>query len=231
MTARPVGSSPEAGRRRPLSRERVLEAAMELADAGGIESVSMRKLGHALGVEAMSLYRHVANKEDLIYGLLDLVDAEIEVPDGNGEWKSDVRRFAISAHDAMIRHRWACALMLSTGPSRIRRARLTYMEGLLRTLRSAGFSPELTHHAYHAIESHIMGFTLWQVSISRHAAEIRKAIPMLFRQISDEEFPYTVEHGRQHLASNAPTGNEEFAFGLDLILDGIERMREGGPAT
>jgi AcrR family transcriptional regulator len=207
-----------------LNRERVLEAAMELADAGGIEALSMRKLGQALGVEAMSLYKHVADKDDLIYGLLDLVDAEIEVPTGDGDWRASVRRFAISAHDAMIRHRWSCALMLSTGPPRIRFARLRYMEGLLRTLRSAGISPDLTHHAYHAIESHIMGFTLWQVSIALQVADIPNLADVFFRQISAEEFPRTIEHGRQHLSGDAPTGREEFAFGLELILSGIERL-------
>lgn len=199
---------------------------MELADENGIEAATMRKLGQALGVEAMSLYNHVANKDDLIYGLLDLVDAEIEVPTGAGDWKPAVRRFAISAHAAMIRHRWSCPLMLSTGPSKIRSARLAYTEGLLRTLREAGFSPELTHHTYHAIESHIMGFTLWQVSIARHVKDMKGTAETLFRQISPEEFPYTIEHGRQHFGGNAPTGREEFAFGLDVLLDGIERLRD-----
>ncbi|HEV3311917.1 MAG TPA: TetR/AcrR family transcriptional regulator C-terminal domain-containing protein [Chloroflexota bacterium] len=199
---------------------------MELADNDGIEAVTMRKLGQTLGVEAMSLYNHVANKDDLIYGLLDLVDAEIEVPSGEGDWKPAVRRFAISAHAAMIRHRWSCPLMLSTGPTKIRTARLTYMEGLLGTLRGAGFAPELTHHAYHAIESHIMGFTLWQVSIAHQMKDIQSVARDMFRQISEDEFPYTIEHGKQHFSGEAPTGQEEFAFGLDVLLDGIERLRD-----
>jgi AcrR family transcriptional regulator len=201
-----------------------------MADEGGIESLSMRKLGQRLSVEAMSIYNHVANKEDLIYGMLDMVDAEIEIPLPGDEWRNAVRRFAISAHDAMLGHRWSCALTLSTGPKRMRHARLQYMEGLLGTLRSDGFSPDMTHHAYQAIESNIMGFTLWQVSIAQHLtnAEAPNIAKLLFSQIPEDKFPFSIEHGRQHFSGSAPSGNEEFAFGLDLVLDGLERLRESG---
>ena len=204
---------------------------MALADAEGIEAVTMRRLGETVGVEAMSLYRHVDNREDLIFGLLDMVDAEIEPPSDDVDWRLAVRGFAISAHNAMIRHRWSCPLMLSGDPTRVRVARLRYMEGLLRALRRAGFPPDLTHHAYHAIESHIMGFTLWQVSIALHVKDLPRLAKILFSKIDESEFPYTVEHGRQHMQPDAPTGNQEFEFGLDLLLDGLERLGRTLPST
>src|SRR5215208_2263294 len=151
--------------REPLSRERVLDAALRLADESGIDSLSMRKLAAELGVEAMSLYNHVANKGDLFDAIVDRVVSEIELPD-DGAWDEAVRRCAVSAHAAFLRHPWACSLVLS--PSRMpdpraKPARLVYMEWLLRRLRDAGFSPALTYHAYHALDSHIVGFTLWEL--------------------------------------------------------------------
>ena len=120
----------------------------------------MRQLGQELGVEAMSLYNHVANKDDLLNGIIGLVLGEIELP-SDGDWKDGLRRHAISAHDVLFAHPWACNLALSadrTAPVSIQRA-----EWMLRRLREAGFSAELTYHAYHALDSHILGFTLWQV--------------------------------------------------------------------
>src|SRR5436190_10711218 len=143
----------------PLSRERVLQAAIELADEGGIESLSMRKLARELGVEAMSLYNHVANKGDLVDAIADLVVSEIELPAAGEEWDVAVRTCAISAYETFMRHPWACGLVMS--PTRARAVpapRIRYIEWLLRCLREAGFSPELTYHAYHALDSHILGF-------------------------------------------------------------------------
>ena len=147
----------------PLSRERVLRAAIALADEGGIESLSMRKLGQELGVEAMSLYNHVANKDDLAGRHRRAGAGEIEVPSGEADWKAAIRRTAISSHDVFMRHRWACSLMMRR--ARVSPARMRWMEAVLRTLREAGFSADMTHHAYHALDSHITGFTLWQVSM------------------------------------------------------------------
>src|SRR2546423_5937392 len=133
--------------RLPLSRDRILHAALELADEHGIESLTMRKLGQALGFEAMSLYNHVANKDDVLDGLLDLVLAESEPPSPAGDWATAVRASAISIHEALRRHPWSCTLLMS--PGRIRPARLRYMDLLLGRLREAGFSAEATHSAYH----------------------------------------------------------------------------------
>ena len=153
---------PQSEQRLPLSRERVLHAALALADEAGIASLSMRRLGQALGVEAMSLYNHVANKDDLLDGIVELVASEIELPSDAVDWKEGLRQTAISSHEVFLRHRWACSLMMRPRASP---ARMRWMEAVLRTLRQAGFSADMTHHAYHALDSHITGFTLWLVSM------------------------------------------------------------------
>ncbi len=208
--------------RTPLSRERVLRTALTLADESGIESLTMRKLAQQLGVEAMSLYHYVAKKDDILDGIVDLVIQEIDLPAKSVDWKPAVRQIAISAYEALSRHPWAAGLMFSTGESP---ARLRYMEALLGTFREAGFSPELTHHAYHALDSHIIGFTLWVVSFSFEAEDLPELASNFLEQLTADEYPYVVEHVQQHLAE--PSEDEgEFEFGLDLILDGLERLRD-----
>ena len=147
-------------KRTPLTRERVLRAAVALADESGIESLSMRRLGQELGDEAMTLYNHVANKDDLLNGITDLVLREIELP-AAGDWKEALRRHAVSAHDVLVSHPWACTLALS--PDRSSTASVERAEWMLQQLREGGFSPEVTYHAYHALDAHILGFTLWQL--------------------------------------------------------------------
>ena len=215
--------SPEP--RVPLSRERVLQAAVRLADDGGIDALSMRRLGQDLGVEAMSLYNHVANKDDLHQGIIELVLAEIESPRDGGGWKEELRRTAISSYQAFTRHRWACGLMMR-GPS-VSSVRIEWMEAVLRTLRTGGFSANLTHHAYHALESHITGFTLWVVSMPFETHEELVELAQDFLPtISAERHPFFVEHAEQHLLPPDPEEKSEFEFGLDLILDGLERLRD-----
>jgi AcrR family transcriptional regulator len=222
MATRPE-PSPEG--RVPLSRERVLRAALQLADESGIEALSMRRLGQELGVEAMSLYNHVANKDDLHGGIVELVLGEIEEPSNAYDWKTAIRRTAISSHDAFVRHRWACSLMMR-GPG-VSPVRMRWMEAVLRTFREGGFSANLTHHAYHAIDSHITGFTLWQVSMpfETHEELVELAEGFLPR-VPVDDFPYFVEHAEQHLLPPDPEEKSEFEFGLDLILDGLERLRD-----
>ncbi len=203
----------------------MLHAAITLADKGGIEALSMRKLGQELGVEAMSLYNHVANKQDLLAGIVDVVASEIEVPSDGDDWKAAIRHGAMSAHAVLLRHRWAASLMMrvtSGSPARLR-----WHEGVLRTLREAGFSADLTHHAYHALESHIMGFTLWQVSLPFETrAELLDMAQGFLREFPADDHPYLLEHMQQHLGESSPAGRTEFEFGLDLILDGLERLRD-----
>ena len=200
----------------------MLRAAVRLADDGGLESVSMRRVAAALGVEAMSLYHHVAGKDDLLHGMLEIVVAEMEVASPQEGWKQALRRSAISAHEVLVGHRWAAGLMMSAG---VGPARLGFMEGLLATLRRSGFSADLTHHAYHALDSHIVGFTLWQVSLPR-SDELTDLAADFLRQLDTASYPYFAEHVEQHLGDSAASGAEEFAFGLDLLLDGLERLRD-----
>jgi AcrR family transcriptional regulator len=215
--------------RRRLSRERVLRAAIRLADEGGIESLTMRKLARALGVEAMSLYHHVANKGDLVDAIVDVVVSEIELPE-TGDWDVAVRECAISAHEVFLRHPWACSLVMSPSSSRMMRpGRLRYMEWLLRRLREGGFSPELTFSAYHSLDSHILGFTLWELSHAAGAKAIagernpEEFVAGLLPELRAEGYPYLAEHAEQHLAAASDEGGGEFEFGLDLILDGLKR--------
>ena len=208
-----------------LSRERVLRAAVTLADEGGIDTLSMRRLAKELGVEAMSLYNHVANKDDILDGIVDIVMGEIEIPSNDTDWKASIRQSAISAHEALVRHPWACSLMMAK--ARVSNARMLWMEGVLRTLREAGFSANMTHHAYHALDSHITGFTLWLVSMPFESKEELVDLAEGFlREIPADEYPYVVEHAHQHLEPASPDGKTEFEFGLDLILDGLEQLRD-----
>lgn len=218
----PRKTSASPAPRTPLSKERVLRAAIALADEGGIEALSMRRLGQKLGVEAMSLYHHVAGKDDLLDGIVDLVLSEIELPSTGPEWKAVVRRSAISAHDVLLRHPWACSLAMS--PARSLPARVRYMEWMLGRLREAGFSAELTYHAYHALDSHILGFTLWELGHSYVGDDLPDLAEAFFREHPADEYPYLREHAEQHLAGFGGDGEGEFAFVLDVILDGLERM-------
>jgi AcrR family transcriptional regulator len=221
-----MASTPEP--RIPLSRERILQAALELADEGGIESLTMRRLGQTLGFEAMSLYNYVANKDDLLDGILDLVLAESEFPSSEADWHAAVRRSAISVHQALRRHPWACTLLMS--PGHIRPARLRYMDLLLGCLRDAGFSADTTYHAYHVIDGHIFGFSFWQTSHSYTPSEVTDLVATLAETIPADVYPHLHEHGRQHLSEGPHREVSAFEFGLDLILDGLQKIHDtAGP--
>jgi AcrR family transcriptional regulator len=212
--------------RAPLSRERVLRAAMELADEAGLDALSMRRLAQRLGVEAMSLYHHVRNKDDLLAGMLDAVYAEIELPAGTGEWQEEMRRTAISFHDALLRHEWACGLFmapLSVGPARFR-----YMDGVLGRLRGAGFSAVMTHHAYHVLDSHIVGFVLWLLPYLGFLRQSPEAANDVLRSVPLEGLPHLAEHVVVHQAPERADDVSEFEFGLNLLLDGFDKLRDGG---
>jgi AcrR family transcriptional regulator len=212
--------------RTPLSRERVLDAAIGLADAGGIESLSMRKLAKELGVEAMSLYNHVANKGDLVDAIVDRVVGEIELPADSDDWEREIRTYAVSAHEAFLRHPWACSAAMSPrGNASAPTARMRNIEWLLRRLREAGFSPELTYHAYHALDSHILGFTLWQLGHAVKREDVADLADAFFREFPVDEYPYLMEHARQHIDAAGDEGQTEYEFGLNLILDSLRRAR------
>ncbi len=216
----PTGASGE--RRSPLSRERVLRAAITLADKDGIEALTMRRLGHELGVEAMSLYNHVANKDDILNGIVEMAIGEIALPSGEAGWKRAVRQSAISTRNVHVRHPWVSGLQMSVrgGGS----ARVRHEEWLLRTLREAGFSKELTFHALHILRSYIQGFTQLQLDFPYEGEELAGIAAKYLQRLPADEYPYFTEHVMQHLE---PRQGEEggFELGLDLILDGLERMR------
>ena len=209
--------------RTPLSRERVLRAAIALADEGGIEALSMRRLGHELGVEAMSLYNHVANKDDLLDGITNLVLSDIELPSDVGDWRAAVRQSAVSAHHLLRRHKWACSLAMS--PARNIPVRIRNMEWLLRRFREAGFSADLTYHAYHAVDSHIWGFTLWELGHTITPDEIEDLAATFLRDFPAAKYPYVHEHVDQHITGFGRDVSV-FELVLDLILDGFDRARE-----
>jgi len=215
--------------RLPLSRERVLEAAIALADEGGIESLTMRRLAQELGVEAMTLYYYVANKDEILGGIVDLVVGEIELPAPDAAWKPAIRKTALSAYDVLLRHPWAANLVLS-GPT-MSQARVRYMNSLLGSLRHGGFSAEETDHAYHALDSHIMGFALWEVGIMTGLANLGDLVTTFLQELDVDAYPHLAEHAQQHLKERSPDDEGSFAFGLDLILDGLERIRDTASAN
>jgi AcrR family transcriptional regulator len=214
--------------REPLSRDRVLDAAIALADERGLESVSMRALAQELGAGAMSLYNHVANRQDLVQAMVDRVIEEIELPENAPDWEAAVRACAVSAHEAFVRHPWACGPAMSGGGAPTAASpRLSYIEWLLKTLREAGFSPEQAYDAYHALDSHILGFTLWQLGHDVPGSDLSELIERFFGRLPAGELPYLREHAELHAAAAEGEGAREFAFGLELILDTLRRLSDG----
>src|SRR3954454_5137316 len=210
--------------RAPLSRDRILRAALELADERGIESLTMRTLAQELGFEAMSLYNHVANKNDVLNGILDLVLAEGEPPSAAGDWDTAVRASAVSVHAALRRHPWSCGLLMD--PGRIRPARLRYMDLLLGRLREAGFSAETTYSAYHVLDGHIFGFSLWETSHTYSAEDISELVAKFAQEITADAYPNLHEHAQQHAAEGPHRDVSAFELGLDLIVDGLRTIRD-----
>jgi AcrR family transcriptional regulator len=210
----------------------VLDAAVKLADEGGIESLTMRKLAGTLGVEAMSLYNHVDGKGDLVDSIVDVVFGEIELTDDEGEWRTAVRGFAVSAHEVLLRHPWACGLAMSPPETRtLRDARIRYMDWLLGRLDKAGFSPVLSYHACHVLDSYVLGFTYWQLghiagaAVVAQGGDLGEAAAAFVPRLRAAGYPYLADHAEQHLSP--PSGEGSFEFGLDLILDGLEQGRRG----
>ena len=214
-------------RRVGLSRERVLEAAVALADQGGFESLSMRKLAKEVGVEAMSLYNHVGGKEDLLDGMVEEVFGEIHAPSSAGDWKVEMRRRAISTRDALRRHRWAIGLMEgrpSPGPSNLR-----LHDAVLGCLRGAGFSVENAIQAMSVQDAYIYGFALQERGLPFETAEESAAVAaMQVQQVAAAltEYPHLTEVVGGHVAKHGYDFETAFLFGLDLILDGLDGLRD-----
>jgi AcrR family transcriptional regulator len=200
-----------------LTRDQVLRAAVRLADQSGIESLTMRRLGEQVGVEAMSLYNHVASKEDLLAGMAELIFEEIDQPDGGqADWKAAMRQQAISVRRVLTRHRWAINLLearIAPSPAAMR-----HYDNALKCLRNAGFSTEMTFHAYGVIYCYIFGFVL-NFNPARHEAQARQ----LVNDAGSEQYPFAREIIVEYMDRPDFHSEREFERGLGLILDGLER--------
>jgi AcrR family transcriptional regulator len=220
-------SEPATEPRARLSKERVLQAAIALVGRDGIESLTMRKLADELGAGAMSLYHYVPNKEQLLDGMVDVVFGEIELPSTDVDWKTAMRKRAISTREALRRHPWAIGLMegrTNHGP-----ANLGLHNAVLGCLRAAGFSIEMTVHAYSVQDAYIYGFALQERDMSPESADDFAAEAQ--RQMREyqavlAEYPHLVEVVGGHVAKSGYDYAAEFLFGLDLILDGLDTLRE-----
>lgn len=221
------GDNPEPPRT-PLSRERIVDAAIDLADGEGLAALSMRRLAARLGVEAMSLYYHVRNKDDVLGGMLERVLSELEFPPAGTPWKPALRTTALSAHTVLDRHRWAATLLMTPGVSSPTRVR--WMETVLAALAAARLPPGLADHAYHALDSYVVGFTLWQSSIPFTSARLEDLARDFLATMPVDELPHTVEHIQWHLQRSGGEGRQAFESGLDMFLDGLDLARsDPGP--
>ena len=219
----PRSRSTTAGRM-PLTRDVVVRRAVELADSEGLDGVTMRRLGEALGVEAMSLYNHVANKDDLLDGMVDAVFAEIDLPVIGAPWRQELRRRSLSQRAVVRRHAWAAPLMesrTSPGPATLR-----HHDAVIGCLRAQGFSVAMAAHAFSLLDAYTYGFVLQETTLpfqsSDEAAQVAAA---MMPAISPDEFPHLVELATQHVLQPGYDYGDEFDFGLELILDGLDRAR------
>lgn len=213
---------PQPRPRARLTRELVLGAALAHADESGIEALTMRNLAQALGVAPMALYRHVANKEDLVDGLIDLVFGEIDLPAAGADWKAAMRGRAISVRDALLRHRWAVSLMESrTSPGA---ATLRHHDAVIGSLRSAGFDMAMAAHAYSLLDSYIYGFAQTQMNLPfESTADIVELSQSMLAAFPVNEYPNLAAFITEHATKPGYDYANEFEYGLDLILDGLER--------
>jgi AcrR family transcriptional regulator len=212
-----------AARRFPLTRERVVLAAVQRADQGGLESVTMRKLGKELGVEAMALYHHFANKDDLVDAMVDLVFSEIDLPRPEVDWRTAMRRRAISVFDALTRHRWAIGLMESRrnpGPANLR-----HHDAVIGNLRAAGFSTAMAAHAYSLLDSYVYGFAMTRLSLPFETSdEIAEVAATMLRPFPADAYPNLVAMIEEVAMQPGYDYGDEFEYGLEVVLDGLERV-------
>ena len=217
-----MGSTKAAKGRTPLTRDRVLRAGVAFADQRGIRSLSMRKLGEVLGVEAMSLYNHIANKSELLDGMVDVVFGEIELPSSQTDWRTAMQQRALSAREILSRHRWAIGLMESRstpGPATLR-----HHDAVIGSLRGGGFSIGMAAHALSVLDSYVYGFALQEANLpfdtGEQTAELANAIMSRFPA---GEYPHLTDLTVEHVLQPGYDYADEYQFGLDLILDGLDR--------
>lgn len=208
----------------PLTRERVLQTAIQLADQGGIESLSMRRLGQELGVEAMALYYHFASKDEVLDGIVDLVFGEIELPAAGTNWRTAMRQRAMGVREVLSRHRWAIGMMESRrhpGPANLR-----HHDAVIGCLRAAGFEIDMAAHAYSLLDSYIYGFALTKMNLPFDTGEqVAEVAQTMLAPFPVDEYPNLVEFISEHALKPGYDHANEFEYGLDLILDGLERVR------
>ena len=208
--------------RLPLSRDRVLDAALTLADEGGIESLTMRRLGQSLGVEAMAVYYHVANKDRVIDGIVDIVFAEVELPGMGLDWRTAMRRRALSLRDVLARHRWAIGLMESRanpGPASLR-----HHDAVIGSLLAGGFDMAATAHAYSVLDGYIYGFALTKMNLPFEGSDdVADVAQTMLQPYAMDAYPNLVAFITEHAMQPGYDYADEFEYGLDLILDGLER--------
>jgi AcrR family transcriptional regulator len=211
----------------PLSKERVLRAAVAVADEGGVDALSMRKIAQQLGVVPMALYKHVANKDELLDGMVDVVVGEIDPPAGGTDWKTAIRQRVLSARDALLRHPWASQVIESRTTATP--AVLAYMDSMIGMFRAGGFSIDLTHHAMHAMGSRLLGFTQ---ELFDDTADVSPEVQAeMLRQLAGT-YPHITElvtaitHDEASVVGRGCDDQFEFEFALDLMLDGLERLRD-----
>ncbi len=213
--------------RHRLSRERVLRTAIRRADQGGLEALSMRTLAEELEVAPMALYRHVANKDDLIDAMIDVIFSEIGLPSGGADWKTAMQQRALSLRDVLARHRWAIGLMESRrnpGPGNLR-----HHDAVIGRLRAAGFDVGMAAHAYSLLDSYIYGFALTKINLPFETAEqVADVAQSMLEPFPVNEYPNLVEFLSEHVMQPGYDYGDEFTYGLELILDGLETASERG---
>jgi AcrR family transcriptional regulator len=207
-----------------LSRERVLEGAVAVADAGGIATLTIRSLAEELGVKPMSVYHYVANKDEILDGIVDLVFSEIELPSPDGNWRSEMRRRALSARRVLSLHPWAIPLLqsrTSPGPATLR-----HHNAVIGALRAAGFSLPMVAHAYALMDSYVFGFALSEAALPINGPEtVTEVADQMMHLFDPAEYPHLVEFSVGHVLKPGYDFGAEFEFGLDLVLDGLETAR------
>ena len=224
---KPSSTSTSSPRREPLSRDRVLAAAMAIADERGLEALTMRGLARALGVEAMSLYHYAASRDEIVDAIVSLVVEQFELPPEDGDWKAAIRSSEISAHRVLRQHPWACNPLMSARG--VRPVRLRHIDALLGRLAEAGLAPGLADLTYHALDSHLLGSTLWEAGYASGLSHLSASDQEEFvRRLHLEAYPHLLGHVAFHEEPRVAGSPSEFEFGLDLILDGLERARISG---
>ncbi len=211
--------------REPLTRERVLGRAVAIADEQGLAALTMRSLADALGVKPMSLYHHVAGKEAILDGIVDMVFAEMELPVPGGDWRAELSRRARSARAVLRRHPWAVPLLESRatpGPANLR-----HHEAVLATLRAAGFSVPMTAHAYALLDAFVYGFAVQEAALPFDASTAPEVTEAIAAQLSPADYPHMVELAVEHVMQPGYDFGEEFEYGLGVILDALAASLPG----